>query len=80
MCSYLTLIPSAVLQARILDGCCALLQGIFLTQELNLSLLHLLHWQVGSLPLAPPGKPIFLPGESHREAWRSTESRRVRHN
>ena len=29
----------------------ALLQGIFLTQGLNLYLLHLLHWQVGSLPL-----------------------------
>ena len=24
---------------------------------LKLHLLHLLHWQVGSLPLAPPGKP-----------------------
>ena len=35
--------------------CCALLQGIFLTQELNTGPLHLLHWQVGSLPLAPPG-------------------------
>ena len=35
----------------------ALLQGIFLTQGLNLSLLRLLHWQVGSLPLAPLGKP-----------------------
>ena len=23
-----------------------------------ISLLHLLHWQVGSLPLAPPGKPL----------------------
>ena len=23
----------------------------------NLHLLHLLHWQVGSLPLVPPGKP-----------------------
>ena len=32
-------------------------RGIFLTQELNPSLLHLLHCQVGSLPLAPPGKP-----------------------
>ena len=30
-------------------SCHTLLQGIFLTQELNLSLLHLLHWQVGSL-------------------------------
>ena len=38
-------------------GCHALLQGIFLTQGLNLNLLYLLHWQVGSLPLAPPGKP-----------------------
>ena len=33
--------------------CChSLLQGIFPTQELNLWLLHLLHWQVDSLPLA----------------------------
>ena len=35
----------------------ALLQGIFPTQGTNPSLLFLLHWQVGSLPLAPPGKP-----------------------
>ena len=27
------------------------------TQGLNLHLLCLLHWQVGSLPLVPPGKP-----------------------
>ena len=38
-------------------GCHAFLQGIFPTQGLNRHLLHLLHWQVGSLPLAPPGKP-----------------------
>ena len=38
-------------------GCHALLQGIFLTQGSNSHLLHLLHWQAGSLPLAPPGKP-----------------------
>ena len=38
-------------------GCQALLQGIFLTQGSNLHLLCLLHWQVGSYPLAPPGKP-----------------------
>ena len=35
------------------------------TQGSSLHLLHLLHWQVGSLPLAPPGKPqgrcAFLP-------------------
>ena len=38
-------------------GCHALLQGIFPTQGSNLCLLRLLHWQAGSLPLAPPGKP-----------------------
>ena len=40
-------------------GCHALLQGIFPTKESNLSLLHLLHWQAGSLPLVPLGKPPF---------------------
>ena len=39
--------------------CHALLQGIFQTQGLKLHLLRLLHWQVGSLPLAPPGKPYL---------------------
>ena len=38
-------------------GCHALLQGIFPTQGSNSCLLCLLHWQVGSLPLVPPGKP-----------------------
>ena len=37
-------------------GCHALLQGIFPTQGSNPCLLCLLHWQAGSLPLAPPGK------------------------
>ena len=32
-------------------GCHFLLQGIFLTQGLNLHLLHLLYWQAHSLPL-----------------------------
>ena len=32
-------------------GCCALLQGSFPTQGSNLHLLHLLHWQAGSLSL-----------------------------
>ena len=41
-------------------GCHALLQGIVPTQGLNLRLLCLLHWQAGPLPLAPPGKPIFI--------------------
>ena len=39
-------------------GCYDLLQGIFPTQVLNLRLLCLLHWQAGSLPLAPLGKPF----------------------
>ena len=34
-------------------GCHSLLQGIFLTQGSNPSLLH---WQASSLPLVPPGK------------------------
>ena len=38
-------------------GCRALLQGIFLIQGSTPSLSCLWHWQVGSLPLAPPGKP-----------------------
>ena len=37
-------------------GCYFLLQGIFLTWGAKLCFLYLLHWQVGSLPLASPGK------------------------
>ena len=37
-------------------GCHALLQGIFLTQGSNWSLLRLLHWQAGSLPLVSPSQ------------------------
>ena len=40
-------------------GCHAFLQGIFLTQGLNLNLLRPLHWQAGSLPLAS-GKPFHF--------------------
>ena len=36
-------------------GCHFFLQGIYPTQELNRCLLSLLHRQVGSLPLVPPG-------------------------
>ena len=39
-------------------SCHALLQGISLTQGSNPRLLHFLHWQEGSLPLMPPGKPL----------------------
>ena len=37
-------------------GCRYLLLGIFPTQG---SKLHHLHWQVGSLSLGPPGKPLI---------------------
>ena len=39
--------------------------NIFPIQGLNWHLLHLLHWQVGSFPLAPPGKPL---NEAHNQA------------
>ena len=38
-------------EARILEWVAFPTPGIFLTQGLNLSLLSLLHWQMGSLPL-----------------------------
>ena len=38
--------------------CHSLLQGIFLTQGSNPHLLCLLNWQVNSLSLVPPGKPL----------------------
>ena len=41
-------------------GSHSLLQGVFPTQGLILHILHLLHWQAGSLPLAPPGKPLYM--------------------
>ena len=40
-------------------GCHALLQGIFPAQGSNLRFLRLLHWQAGSSPLVPPGKPFW---------------------
>ena len=41
-------------------GCHVRFQGSFLTQGSDLCLFHLLHWQVGSLPLVPPEKPQVL--------------------
>ena len=41
-------------------GCHFLLQGIFPTQGSNPHLLHLQHWQVGSLSQAPPGKLVSV--------------------
>ena len=34
--------------------------GDLANQGWNLSLRHLLHWQVDSLPLVPPGKPVYI--------------------
>ena len=55
-------------------GCHDFLQEIFLSQGLNSQLLHLLHWQGGSLPLAPPEKSwvsLWSEGEldSTRKRW-----------
>ena len=49
-------------------SCHALLQGIFLTEWLNLHLFLLLCRQVGSSPLAPPGKPRCLM-HTLRKTW-----------
>ena len=63
-----TLCETVVLQAPLsmgfsskdtVVGCHALLQGIFLMQWSNQGHLSLLHWQAGSLPLVPPGKPCY---------------------
>ena len=43
-------------------GCHTLFQGIFWTHGLNSHLLCLPRWQVGSLPLALPGKLNFFQG------------------
>ena len=57
-------------------GCHDLLQGIFQAQELNPCVLCLLDWQMGSLPLAPPGKPLINPhanqvyNQMHLTLWR----------
>ena len=39
-------------------GCHSLLQGISWPKDWSRISLHLLHWQAGSLPLAPSGKPL----------------------
>ena len=50
-------------QVRILEwAAISSCSGIFLTQGSNPSLLHLLHWQVDSLPLAP-GSQASSPGK-----------------
>ena len=56
-------------------SCCSLLQGIFPIQESNPYLLHLLHWQVGSLPLVPLGKPW----PRYDQWWASLVAQIVKH-
>ena len=43
-------------QARLLEWVATSYSEFFVTQRSNIYLLCLLHWQVDSLPLAPPGK------------------------
>ena len=64
-------------------GCCFLLQGIFQTQGSNPRLLcplhwHPLHWQAGSLPLAPPGKPYIYLSMNLLRKWSLTGVPRLR--
>ena len=56
-------------------GCHFLLQGIFPTQELNLSLLYLLSWQAVSLPLMLPGKPLMPHRQKQFRYWKCAEKR-----
>ena len=61
-----------ILQARILEWVSMpFSKGIFLTLGSNLCLLHLLHWQADSLPLAPPGKPRDIAGGQNW--WRGSK-------
>ena len=52
-------VPPGVLQARILEWVAVpSSRGFFRPRDpTHPRLLHLLHWQAGSLPLVPPGKP-----------------------
>ena len=60
------------------SGLHAFLQGIFLTQGCNPGLLCLLHWQAGSLPLEPLGKPTCpgkpIKGLGPPQAWSARET------
>ena len=61
-------------------GCHFLLQEIFLTQGSDSHLLHLLHWQVDSLPLSYLGSPDFSPitSKSATFHWDSSLDSEVR--
>ena len=55
-------------------GCHFLLQGIFLTQGLNLSLLCLLHWQADSLPLRHLERQPFALSQKSPSLFSSSHS------
>ena len=55
----------------------ALLQGIFQNQESNPCLLCLLHWQAGSLLLAPPGKPKYPTTHSNISLTKNYQAKNV---
>ena len=48
--------------------------GIFLTQGPNLCLIHLLHWQAGSLPLGLPRKPLGETSATPNYSWASEKN------
>ena len=50
-------------------GCHALFQGIFLTKRMNPHLSCVLCWQASSLPLEPPGKPIYITSSLSIHLW-----------
>ena len=50
-------------------GCHALLQGVLLTQRLNLHLFSLLHWQEGPLLLEQPFSQVALKTTVTRHPW-----------
>ena len=54
-------------------GCHFLLQGAFPTQGLNPHLLHLLHWQAGSVPLVPLKSAGDYMAELHNQSSGSSQ-------
>ena len=62
------LCPTRFSRQEYWSGCHALPQGIFLTQGSSPRLSRLLHSQVGSSPLAPPGKPWMDKHGTNRSA------------
>ena len=61
------LLSMKILQARILEWVAMpSFRGSSQTKGLNPCLLRLLLWQMGFLPLEPPGKPIYTPHGNHK--------------